>query len=173
MNEQITSHFLKKNRQPVSHMSLQFNQHGGHKKQQGVVLIWAVIFLIVVTILGLGAIKMSGIDTQIAGNSTQTMLAYQNAESGLAKSAKYKNIDQAAKNGGAPYAVPAADLQPSQRASVQFEASNQGCPRNIANSSKFRCAIFRIKAEANAPGTISKATHSLGWAEIEAPVNKN
>ena len=44
------------------------------KKQQGVVLIWALAILLVLTILGVSSVNKANIGTKIAGNSMASMM---------------------------------------------------------------------------------------------------
>ena len=157
-----------------------------HKTQQGVVLIWAVVFLLVITILGLGAIRMSGIDTQIAGNSMMNMLVFQSAESTMGRVAQYKYIDVVSKQMGAKYSVPAINLPLENNggggqatvvssATVQYEAglnTEIKCPPNMANSSKLPCIVFRIETESRVAGSNVKSKHVMGWAEIKPKTSK-
>lgn len=145
--------------------------------QQGAVLIVAVVFLLIITILGLSAIKMSGIDSQIAGNSMLSMLTFQGAESTLAKSGKEKYIIQA--SSGTVFNVPATDL-PEERvgagilkskAAVALETTFQECPSHMASSNKFKCSIYKIDANSQIKGSSAKSQHTMGWGVMQAKVN--
>ena len=46
-------------------------------RQQGVALVMALIMLLVITILGVSAVRMSSLDTQVAGNSMYSSLVFQ------------------------------------------------------------------------------------------------
>lgn len=153
--------------------------------QKGVVLLWAVVFLMVITIVGLSAIRMSGIDTQISGNSVTSMLAFQGAESALGRTAPDKdtlyNIDQASltANLDIGYDVVAADFFPPEPVSgggqiissarVQAEDKEIICPATtVATSSGIKCNVFRVDAKSVLQGTGAKANHTVGLA-IYAP----
>jgi len=162
--------------------SQQLNHCHHRHQQQGAVLIVAIVFLLIITILGLGAIRMSGIDTQIAGNSMVSMLTYQGAESTLAKSGQEKYILRAAKGDiGDVINVPATDLPAenvgvgviNSKATIQPESMHQKCPDHIAISTKFKCSIYRIDANSQMKGSGSKSQHVMGWAETEASVNQH
>lgn len=67
-------------------------------KQQGVALVMALIMLLLVTILGVSAVRMSSIDTQVAGNTILSMLVFQGAESAIGKSVTQENLIAPATN---------------------------------------------------------------------------
>lgn len=154
------------------------------KKQHGVVLIWAVVFLLVITIVGVSAVRMSGIDTQIAGNSEQTMLAYQGAESGLGKAATpadVNNIIQAAlRSATAPSPIP-ADYLPDETISgggviassgnTQYETTSEHCSTATADSSDFACDIYQVNITSRIQGTGVRTTHTAGIELKQALVN--
>ena len=64
-------------------------------KQQGSTLIMSLMMLIVITIAGVSAVKISSIDTLIAGNEQQAMELYQETENTLTKFANTNSIYQA------------------------------------------------------------------------------
>lgn len=161
-----------KAKQPYSYASL--NTIGDHR-QGGSVIIAAVIFLLVITILGVSAVKMSAVDTQVAGNSMASMLTYQGAESTLGKAASpndLTNIGEAAKIVG-PYTVPRNTYLPDENisggklmsnATVSYEDKHP-CPLNMAaTSSNFDCDVFRIDATTRLGGSAAKSSHSVGLA---------
>ena len=144
------------------------------KNQQGVVLIWAIVFLIVITLLGLSSVRMSGIDTQIAGNSMNVMIADQTADTVLADAARTYFIEKVPKGSvGTSYTIPAAQLVSPANAKtgavIQYETDDGRCPVNIANSSGFGCYVFRIEADARLKGSNVSSKHIMGWSEISPP----
>lgn len=69
------------------------------KKQKGMTLVVAMIMLLVITGVGVSAVKLTSTDTMAAGNSVLDMLAFQAAESTLIKTASFNDlydIDKAA-----------------------------------------------------------------------------
>lgn len=150
--------------------------------QRGVVLIWAVVFLLVVTIISVSAVRMSRIDTQIAGNSEQTMLAYQGAESGLGKAATPTDINNiipaALRAATVPSPIPALYL-PDENVSggaaiasngnIQYETSSD-CSTDIADSSDFACDIYQVNVTSRIQGTGVRTTHTAGVALKQALV---
>jgi Tfp pilus assembly protein PilX len=145
----------------------------GKKKQQGLVLIWAVVFLIVITILGLSAIRMSGIDTQIAGNSMNVMMADQTADLVLADASQEYFIQKVPKGVGSSYTLQAGELATVANAKtasvIQYETDHGKCPDNIATTSKMGCFVFRIEADARLNGTNVHSKHIMGWSEVSPP----
>ncbi len=152
------------------------------KKQRGAVLLMAMIFLIVITIIGVSAVNSSSIKTQVAGNNMSSMLVYNGAESALAKSANH--VDQqnliAALPPFAPntYAVPAAYLPDenagngilTSQAGVNFIGVGLPCPiggSGMAISSSMTCKIWVLDAESRLQATNAKDRHILGIAIIE------
>lgn len=61
-------------------------------KQQGATLITALMMLLVMTLLGVAAIKMSILDMLIAGNDQQRMLLYQETHTSLSELAITKKL---------------------------------------------------------------------------------
>ena len=143
-------------------------------KQQGAVLIWSVVILMILTMVGLSAVKMSGISTQITGNSIFSMLVFQGAESSLGKTAKIHYIKMAIeKMPSKAINVPVLDL-PDENASKGKLKSQvnvawkgyQGCPINSsAYSSSQKCHYFDIEARTVLSGTGARTNHILGVAK--------
>ena len=59
------------------------NMNGYRQKEQGVVLVMALVFLVALTLLGLTAMQRSTLDLAMAGNQRETGLMFQSAEVGL------------------------------------------------------------------------------------------
>ena len=148
------------------------------KKQQGAVLFIAIALLLIITIVGVSSVSISGMKTQIAGNSMFTMLTYQGAESALAKSlsggAKLSMTKAAELGVGVPYDVPNDVFTPaevvsggvtlSQKATVtRLDILIQCPPSALANSAGL-CYIFETNAQARLNSTGAKASHAEGWA---------
>lgn len=159
-----------------------------YKKQQGVVLLWALGILLVLTLLSISSVKVSTINTQISGNSMASMMVFQGVESTLSKTANTNYIHQAAINTpGRNKAVPDADLPNesvsggslSSKASVAYIGYSP-CPavNGIAMSTNaspsaggVTCQIYQVDAESRLSGTGAKANHLLGIAKIVPPTN--
>ena len=143
-------------------------------KQQGAVLIWSVVILMILTMVGISAVKMSGISTQITGNSIFSMLVFQGAESSLSKTTKIHYIKMAIeKTPNKKIDVPVLDL-PDENASKGKLKSKvnvtwkgyQGCPINSsAYSTIQKCHYFDIEAKTSLSGTGARTDHILGVAK--------
>ena len=147
-------------------------------KQQGAILIWASVILLVLTLVGLSAVKTAGIGTQITGNSLFSMLVFQGAESSLGKTANIHYVKMAVDNiPTRAIDVPALDL-PDENASngTLKSAVNvawrgyQKCPlTSIALSTTVApkaggvaCQYYDIGARTRLDGTGARASHVLG-----------
>lgn len=53
--------------------------------QRGTALVMSMVILVILTILGLSAMRVSILETRMAGNIQDSTIAFQTAESGLAK----------------------------------------------------------------------------------------
>lgn len=147
-----------------------------NKKQQGAVLLIAIILLLLITIVGVSAVSISGIKTQIAGNSMFTMLTYQGAESALIKTLSgqaQKTMKKAAELGaGVPYKVPNAYFTPvevvsagvilSQEATVTSLGKLPTCPITFVANSSGACYLFETDAQARLNSTGARARHVEG-----------
>lgn len=148
-----------------------------YKKQQGAVLLISIIFLLVITILGVTAVNSSNTKTQVAGNSMFSMLVYQGAESALEKSASNADlsaIEDTIAADPSPYMVPAAYLPDEKVASGGTLTSSskmtfQGissCPfsSGLATSTKFECVYLQIDAQSRLISTNARERHIKGIA---------
>ena len=149
------------------------------KKQQGAVLFIAIGLLLIITIVGISSVSISGMKTQIAGNSMFTMLTYQGAESALAKSlsggAKLSMTKAAELGVGVPYNVPnsvfntpaevvSGGVTLSQEATVTKLDILVQCPPSALANTAGLCYIFETNAQARLNSTGAKAFHTEGWA---------
>lgn len=149
-----------------------------YKKQQGAVLLIAIILLLVITIVGVSSVSISGIKVQVAGNSMFTMLTYQGAESALAKSVSgsaQENLKKAQKAGvgnpskvdssyfNAPSEVVSGGVTLSQEATVT-SLGKQACPIASLASSVGTCYVFETNAQAFLNSTGARAHHVEGRA---------
>ncbi|MCF6188846.1 MAG: pilus assembly PilX N-terminal domain-containing protein [Cocleimonas sp.] len=144
------------------------------KKQQGVVLIVALIMLLVVTIIGVSAVSRSSMGTQVAGNSMYTMLVYQGAESAIARSMSgkaQKNIKDAAIT--SPHNIteqlPAEVVTGGGTMNSKGTVSSIGefdCPivSGMASSSSIKCDMYEIDIQTNLAATAANAKHTEGRA---------
>ena len=151
------------------------------KNQQGMTLIIAMIMLLVITGIGVSAVKSSTTGTMMSGNNTLQMLVFQGAESTIVRSASAKDlydINKAANLAGTPHPVDADDLYPNgddkvtngvelKSTSVITYQGFDECPviSGVANSIDYKCFIFEIDAKTNALG--ARANHFEGKAVLK------
>jgi len=72
-------------------MRTQRNQLAGLQKERGVVLVISLIFLLVMTLIGLTGMKTSVLEEKMTGNSRNQGLAFQSAETALHGAELYLN----------------------------------------------------------------------------------
>ena len=156
------------------------------KQQQGAVLFIAIALLLVITIVGVSTVSISGIKTQVAGNSMFTMLTYQGAESALAKSligGVEKSMKKASELGqGNPYSIPGTVFNsPSETVSSSGVTLTQEatvtslgmgpCPITMVANGVGNCLLFETKAKARLDSTGARAFHVEGRAADPAAIN--
>lgn len=149
-------------------------------RQQGIALVISLILLLLVTIIGVSAVKMSSIDTQVAGNSIYSTLVFQGAESALSRSVTVNDINnliEPSTNRGTTRIVPVEYFNPvetvmggvelNSSATVTYEAVlNAPLQDNVANDSEFKYQVFRVNAESRLNATSAKGHHIGGIAQI-------
>lgn len=165
------------------HFKLQSNSHlKGYKQQQGMALVISMILLLLITLLGVSAARMSTNDVQVAGNSIISGLVYQGTESALGKVASDQdlfNVRLASANLGVPNGVDAAHYFPAetvtggvalnQEATITLENNNvKNLPFPFPNSSLFTYKVFRTTATSSLRLTSARATHTEGRALANA-----
>ena len=147
-------------------------------KQQGSVLLWSVVILLILTLVGLSAVKTAVIGTQITGNSLFSMLVFQGAESALGKSANIHYVKMAVDNiPNRVIDVPSVDLPAENASKGQLKSGvnvawkgYQKCPlTSIAISTTVApkaggvaCQYYDIQAKTRLNGTGARASHVLG-----------
>ena len=153
-------------------------QNSVKNRQQGIALVMALIMLLVITVLGVSAARMSNIDTQLAGNSMYTTLVFQGAESALGRSASSKDwsvIELAAKDlTSAAVPVPGTYFDAEKvmgnstldsSGTVQFEGVlNAPVIYGIANSTEFDYQVFRVTGASRLAATAARDQHTEGRA---------
>jgi len=147
-------------------------------RQQGSVLIWSTVALLVLTLVGLSAVKKAGIGTQITGNSLFSMLVFQGAESALGKTANIHYVKMAVDNiPNRAIDVPDADLPVEDASTGKLKSGvnvawrgYQKCPlTSIAISTTVApkaggvaCQYYDIQARTTLNGTGARTAHMLG-----------
>ena len=161
-----------------NNMSHHIKNQSKKVQQQGMALVMALIMLLVITVLGVSAARMSNTDTQIASNSLYSILVFQGAESALGRSASSKDwtvIELAAADVlSAAVPVPGTYFDAEQvmgngtldsSGTVQFEGILNGPVFNgIANSSEFDYQVFRVTGTSKLSTTAATDLHTEGRA---------
>lgn len=151
-------------------------------KQQGMTLIIAMVMLLVITGIGVSAVKSSSTSTMMSSNNTLQMLVFQGAESTIVRSASASDlfdIEKSAVLAGTPHEVTQAHLYPNGDEEVtngvKLKSTSEitfmgdgDCPvlSGVANSINYSCYVFEIDAKTQALG--ARANHFEGRA-ILAP----
>ena len=147
-------------------------------KQQGMTLIIAMVMLLVITGIGVSAVKNSTTSTMMSSNNTLQMLVFQGAESTIARSASANDlfdIIRSAVLAGTPHEVTQDDLYPggdeevtngvklNSTSEITFMGDGD-CPvlSGVANSITYSCYVFEIDAKTQALG--ARANHFEGRA---------
>ena len=151
----------------VSLMNL--NRKMTNKKQHGVALLMSLVMLLLITVIGVSAVKISIDDTNIAGNSMYSSLVFQGAESSLNRSADLFIIKQSAEDRTSTVNLSYNDEtivgggKLNSKGYVKYEGILEGPQINgVANSTEFNYQIFQINAESKLEATSARATHTEG-----------
>ncbi|MDD5393759.1 MAG: PilX N-terminal domain-containing pilus assembly protein [Thiothrix sp.] len=154
-------------------------------RQQGSVLLWGLVILLVLTVMGVAASRMAGTDTRIAGNQMMYMLTFQGADSMLRKSATLYEVLQTATNGTAPATpkkgvVKERTLDGSNSYTDSYSnvtaigvsdmGESQGCPllkiaittEMTSDTGGITCRVFTTDVNASLTGTGARSQHSEG-----------
>ena len=139
-------------------------------KQSGVALVMALIMLLLVTMLGVTAVKNSVFDTQIAGNSIYTSLAFQAAESAIGKSITQENVIEPATNRTQEVQISAGYVADEvinggaylkSKGTAKYDGVLNGPVINgVANSSNFKYQVIKFSAESSIQATSVKDRHT-------------
>lgn len=146
--------------------------------ERGAALVMAMIFLLIMTLLGLSAMKTSSLDTRIVANLKEELTAFQMAETGLELS--IHNIDTATgfsdfETAIASYAVggsgvvttsiASGDLGMGSSSTINLRIAALGTDCGLAkgySTGKFILSCMSISATANRLGSKAQAQHSRG-----------
>lgn len=151
-----------------------------YKKQKGTVLLWSLVILLGLLMLGVTSIKMSGLDTRIAGNEIYRMLTYQAAESSIIRTSKLYYLNLASKSAGnMTEKVGMTDqlslgnnaINVDSRAKIALVDASMDCPilTGLANSMDasqagggMDCQLYTIDVSSNLSGSGARSQHSTG-----------
>ncbi|MEB8433834.1 PilX N-terminal domain-containing pilus assembly protein [Cocleimonas sp. KMM 6892] len=150
------------------------------RQQKGIALVMALILLLIITVLGVSAARMTGMNTQTAGNSMYSALVFQGAESALGRSGSdLFNIREAALTRG-NVTVPASYFNPVETvtsgvtldssATVSYQGVTDTLPPNgLGNDARFNYQVFQINGASSLNATSARDNHTEGLAIPIAP----
>lgn len=136
-------------------------------KQSGVTLITSLMMLIVMTVLGITAMKLSSVDLVVAKNHQHQLSVYQEAVTSLRRDVTFFNWFQ--------WASSENDVQPSVRNSKGLVTNTQivdldqyymckgrlGSASSIGSNSP-SCKLYMFSIDSHLEGTGAKDTHYQG-----------
>lgn len=150
------------------------------KHQQGSVLLWGLVGLLVLAALGITASRISTLDNRIVGNAMFDDFTYQGAESSLRRSVNLFNIEQTAKHEAStnedkelgPFTDAVGIGEQINSSSMVSMGAIMPCPPVLpgiamstamtAKSGGVACRLFTVNADSNVPGTSAKSQHVAG-----------
>ncbi len=143
------------------------------KNQQGSILFWGLVILLVMTVLGVAGARMAATDVKIAGNEIYQVLAYQGAESTLERATDLFFQTEAAKALDNQYISElfkdnalGGDVQSQARVvmsrKIACSALDDLAMSIAMNSDEYHCRLFDIEVDSKVLGTGTKSTHALG-----------
>ena len=151
-----------------------------YKKQTGAILLWSLIFLLVLLMLGVTSIRMSGLDTRIAGNEMHRMLTYQAAESSVMRVSDFYYFTKASEAAGHvinktgmtdQISLGDSPVNINSTAKIELLANSIDCPvmTGLANSidaSKSAggndCQLYTVEVNSKLSGSGARSQHSRG-----------
>lgn len=150
--------------------------HSG--SQRGAVLAIGLLMLLVLTVVGVGAMKSSVLDERVAANSQFRMLAFQAAESALAEHAKPEAIDTFVRTGLADVAqttyqmnasteaASARDVEVNVTIARDLDVTAKGASLNVGGQ-RMMVKVYRFTAIATVADTRASATHHMALGRLE------
>ena len=150
------------------------------KRQQGTVLLWGLVGLLVLAGLGIAAGRISNLDKRIVGNAMFDDFTYQGAESSLRRSVNLFVVTETAKQEATtntdkavgPYSDAIGNGGQINSAGTVSMGASMPCPPvmpGIANSTSastksgfISCRLFTVNANSQVPGTSAESKHVAG-----------
>lgn len=149
-----------------------------YSKENGAILIWSIIILLVLTMVGISAVKMSKVGTQVTGNSLFSMLVFQGAESAIGQVNKMVHLntaegvaqDSTADNDIVQLNNVVTDSSNGLNADVEIQKTSvqpMPCPASsVGFGSGMTCNYYEIEATSTLKGKGASTNHVLGVAKI-------
>jgi Tfp pilus assembly protein PilX len=150
------------------------------KHQQGTVLLWGLVGLLVLAVLGITASRISTLGMHIVSNAMFDDFTYQGAESSLRRSVNLFVVTETAKQEATthtdkvvgPYNDAIGNGGQINSAGTVSMGTSMPCPpvmQGIANSTSastksgfISCRLFTINTNSRVPGTAAESQHMAG-----------
>ena len=135
------------------------------KNQSGITLITSLMMLLVMTIIGVTAIKISSVDLLVASNYQQQLSVYQEAETKIKRDVSFYRLHDWMMDDKQPPVSTKAKM--TSNAEVTDLERDYPCKgrSNLANSlgpDAPNCKLFMFAVDANIKGTGAKENHYQG-----------
>lgn len=154
------------------------------KFQQGTVLLWGLVGLLVLAGLGIAAGRIATLDTKIVGNAMFDNFSYQGAEASLRRSTNLYLVEQTAKQEATshtdkqvgPYSDAISNGEQISSAGTISMGASIPCPpvlQGVAMSTAatprsggVSCRLFTVNADSKVPGTSAESQHTAGMLKF-------
>jgi Tfp pilus assembly protein PilX len=152
----------------------------GVKNQQGAVLLWGLVGLLVLAGLGIAASRIATVDKRIAGNTMFDDFSYQGAEASLRRSTNLFMVKETAEEKAAtnteqvvgPYEDAIGSGGKINSSGTMSMGVSTPCPpilQGVANSTSaatktgfVACRVFTVNVDSQVPGTAAESRHTAG-----------
>lgn len=142
-------------------------------RQQGAVLIIAMIFLIILTLLAVTGMNTTSLEEKMAANSQETNRAFQAAETGLAEALENDN----AYDLSGTFSIAVATIPGPTTSTRQYQTQLLDDSRNpplvlndpeVSSVSCFQAAFFNLQSTGNSAGGVTLTINGGAWQVIKA-----
>lgn len=120
-------------------------QRCGHTNQRGTALVFSMVILLILTILGISAMRTTGLEQIMAGNTQEMTRAFQAADSGMAKALDFMRTNASSGVTADPGAFAAASypfgIASASAATPSFLQIGQGARGENSSGENF-CFAF-------------------------------
>ena len=144
-------------------------------KQSGITLITSLMMLLVMTIIGVTAIKLSTVDLLIANNYQKKLQVYQAAESKIQKDVNFYWLYQWMTTQVNATVDNNRDIVVTSEV-IDLEEAYQCTPNNLATSlgpDSTPCHIYMFEIKAAMKSSGAKGSHYQGAGKLVPNVSKN
>lgn len=134
-------------------------------RQRGIALAVALVFLVVLTIIGITAMQTNVLEQRMAGNIQTSNNAFQAAESGIAKALRESTVTDATKTSSSPntYSYTFGTGGNAETATVKawYQAPGSNAPPGYSMGGPFMQHNFAVNSSVS--GGAGHATHQQGF----------